>query len=49
MKATGVVNRRPWDIFRVISNDKYRKEYDSNYDQGHIMERIGDQTFFGTQ
>jgi hypothetical protein len=42
MKATGIIDRRPIDIFKVIGNDKYRKEYDSNYDGGHLIEKIGD-------
>jgi len=42
MKATGLINRTPLEVFKVISNDKYRKDYDANYDSGYPIERIGD-------
>ena len=46
MKAQGIVNRSPLQIFKVISNDDYRKTYDATYDEGRLLEKIAVQTFF---
>ena len=42
MKAIGIIDHKATDIFKVIGNDKYRRDYDDVYDGGHNIERIGD-------
>ena len=42
MKAIGIIDHKPSEVFKVIGNDKYRKDYDDVYDSGHYIERIGD-------
>lgn len=46
MKGIAIVDRRPIDIFKVIGNESYRRQYDSTYDGGETLELIADQTFF---
>jgi hypothetical protein len=42
MKATGVVKRKAMDIFKVLGNDVYRKDYNKTYDSGATLSRIAD-------
>jgi hypothetical protein len=45
IKARGMINWSTQQIFRVIGDDKYRKQYDPIYDSSTFLERIADQTF----
>jgi len=46
MKAQGIVNQSPLNLFRLIGNDSYRVQYDGTYDEGKVIDRIADQTYF---
>jgi START domain len=49
MKAQAIHTRSPKQIFKVLGDDSYRKQYDVNYDEGRMIERIADQIFLVTQ
>lgn len=46
VKAQGIVNRSPHDMFKLCGNDSYRTLYDANYDCGKMFGKIADQTFY---
>jgi len=37
MKACGYVDYSPMQIFKVIGDDKYRKDYDETFDKGSFL------------
>ncbi len=41
VKATGILDFPIDVIFATIGDTKYRTEYDSNYDIGHYIRKIG--------
>lgn len=45
MKAQAIIDWSPQDVFRVIGDSAYRKDYDAVYDEGRILQKIADQTF----
>ena len=45
MKAQAIVNRTPRQLMRVIGNDSLRTSYDATFDEGKMIDRIGDQVF----
>ncbi len=42
MMATAEINRSPDEVFRVIGDSNYRRDYDSVYDGSTFLERIAD-------
>ena len=44
MKAEAIIDRNPEDVFRVIGNLQYRKQYDDTYDDGCALEMVAHQT-----
>jgi hypothetical protein len=42
VKATGIVNRSPHDMFKLVGNDAYRQLYDANYDCGKMYAKVAD-------
>jgi hypothetical protein len=46
VKAQGLVNFSPEQIFTVIGDANNKKLYDDSYDEGKNIEKIADQTFF---
>lgn len=45
VKCQGVVEHDATSILKVICDDRYRRSFDSNYDNGHYIQRIADQTY----
>ena len=43
--ATGIIDRPMLTIFKLMMNDSYRTKYDGTYDEGRVIDRIGDQTW----
>ena len=41
VKGSGIVQYNANDIFKVIGDDSYRKEYDPTFDQGKFMYKVG--------
>ena len=49
VKAQGVVNFSPDQIFMVIGDGSKKKLYDETFDEGRNFEKIADQTYFNYQ
>jgi hypothetical protein len=49
VKAQGIVNYSPDQIFTVLADVNYKKLYDDAFDEGKNFEKIADQTFFHYQ
>ena len=45
VKATGVLNYTPIEIFRTLTDSKYRSLYDSNYDTSSYLKKIANQAY----
>ena len=46
VKAQGVINFSPDQIFMIIGDASYKKLYDDTFDEGRNFEKIADQTYF---
>lgn len=49
MKAAGMINHSPKNIFRCLGDESYKRIYDSSYDEGKMIDRIADQMFLVSQ
>ena len=43
--ATAIINKPMLTCFKLMTNDAYRTQYDATYDEGRVIDRIGDQTW----
>jgi hypothetical protein len=44
--AKGVIAFPPKQVFLVISNSDLKKQFDDTYEDGKLIEKIADQTFY---
>lgn len=49
MRAEAIIDRSPDEVFRIIGNLKFRKDYDDTYDDGYALQAIAHQTFIQYQ
>lgn len=40
MKAEGIIDKKPEDVFKVIVDLTIRKDYDETYDDGYALEKV---------
>lgn len=45
VKASAIVERTADQIFKVMGNEKYRKQFDPNFHSQRCMERLAEQTY----
>ena len=46
VKAEGVINWPADLIFLILGDERYKKDYDENFDEGFLIEKFADQSYF---